>query len=332
LNLPWPFALRPSLAAWAEPSLRPEIVVGIGLLGLALAVLVLAWRLGPGRLRWLLAALAAADVLFLAAPRLDLLLVPAYPTSFFTSPTGFSATSIARGEAVFVRHCQSCHGIDGKGDGPEAARQAVPPADLTAAHLWDHPDGEMFWWVSNGIAGPDGRPSMPGFAGRLDEGERWAVIDYLHAHAAGTEMAGTGRWPHEFMAPDMMALCADGRRITLSDLGGKPVHVVVDGEGELPRPGTRPALLVGAASGRAVPEGYCAVPGPEARRALAITLALGPDDIGGSQFVIGPEGWLLGHWYQGGAPSPETIPLEAEILRSTCLARDGPGHRHSGRR
>jgi mono/diheme cytochrome c family protein len=272
-------------------------------------------------------------VAFLAAPRLNLLLVPAYPTSFYASPTGFSAASIVRGEAVYERHCRSCHGIDGQGDGPEAARQPVPPADLTAAHVWDHADGEMFWWLGNGIVGPTGRLSMPGFSARLDEAERWAAIDYVHAHAAGMEMANSGRWPHEFMAPDMTASCADGRRLALSEMRGKPVHLVVEGEGALPAPGTRPALLLGGRPESGIPDGYCLVESAEARTALALTLVLKPEGIKGSQFLVGPEGWLLGHWYQGSAPPPETMPLEAEILRSVCLARENePGHRHAAGR
>ena len=32
---------------------------------------------------------------------------------------------------VFAQNCTSCHGIDGRGDGPEAARLPRAPADLT---------------------------------------------------------------------------------------------------------------------------------------------------------------------------------------------------------
>jgi mono/diheme cytochrome c family protein len=35
------------------------------------------------------------------------------------------------GQVVFLRHCASCHGSAGKGDGPVATSLARPPSDLT---------------------------------------------------------------------------------------------------------------------------------------------------------------------------------------------------------
>jgi mono/diheme cytochrome c family protein len=35
------------------------------------------------------------------------------------------------GQVLFVRHCASCHGVSGKGDGPVAASFQTRPADLT---------------------------------------------------------------------------------------------------------------------------------------------------------------------------------------------------------
>jgi mono/diheme cytochrome c family protein len=35
------------------------------------------------------------------------------------------------GQILYVRHCASCHGPDGEGDGPLAASLKRPPADLT---------------------------------------------------------------------------------------------------------------------------------------------------------------------------------------------------------
>src|SRR6185312_1737084 len=81
----WPFALRPSLAALAEPELRGEILLGLAMVAAALLLVgsALVWR----RLRWLGPAIAGLLGL-LALPHLGLLLVEAYPTSYYTSPTG----------------------------------------------------------------------------------------------------------------------------------------------------------------------------------------------------------------------------------------------------
>jgi mono/diheme cytochrome c family protein len=38
-------------------------------------------------------------------------------------------------EAAYRRYCASCHGIDGRGDGPAAASLVPPPTDLTRSQL-----------------------------------------------------------------------------------------------------------------------------------------------------------------------------------------------------
>lgn len=40
-------------------------------------------------------------------------------------------TSAASGKDMFVSYCASCHGTDGKGNGPAASALSVAPADLT---------------------------------------------------------------------------------------------------------------------------------------------------------------------------------------------------------
>jgi mono/diheme cytochrome c family protein len=43
-----------------------------------------------------------------------------------------SHTSAASGKEMFMQYCASCHGREGKGDGPAAAALNTPPPDLTA--------------------------------------------------------------------------------------------------------------------------------------------------------------------------------------------------------
>jgi mono/diheme cytochrome c family protein len=193
----WPFPYQFSLVTQSDPDLRNETLFGATLAIVAFACLCLAvaWRRGR-----VIALAAAIGFGWWSWPHLSLLLVPAYPTSFYHSPTGFTAASIARGSELFMQNCTTCHGNEGRGNGALAKNLPIPPADLTAQHLFEHSDGEMFWWLSHGIEGPDGNLAMPGFADALDEDARWNLIDYVRAHNAGLAVAEGGHSPKPIMA------------------------------------------------------------------------------------------------------------------------------------
>jgi putative copper resistance protein D len=114
---------------------------------------------------------------------LQFMVVTAYPTSFYRSAVPLGVGSILRGERLYAENCVACHGAQGHGDGPLAKSMPVKPADLTAAHIFEHNDGDLFWWISSGIVAG----GMPGFAPALDERARWDLINFIHARAAGAQ-------------------------------------------------------------------------------------------------------------------------------------------------
>jgi putative copper resistance protein D len=109
-------------------------------------------------------------------------IVRAYPTSFYASTQPYAAPSIARGAPLYAENCTVCHGATGRGDGPLAGKLPIRPADLTEPHLFAHKVGEIFWWVSDGRDGG----VMPGFADKLNPDERWDLINFVLARAAGS--------------------------------------------------------------------------------------------------------------------------------------------------
>ena len=238
----WPFAHLFTLDTIAEdPGFRNEVLVALLALAGAAALLVAA-ALVRHRLRWA-AVVGAAVIAWLAMPHLDLLFVPAYPTSFYHSPTQFAATSIVAGAALFPQHCAMCHGTEGRGDGPAAKGLPEPPADLTAGHLWMHSDGELFWWLSHGIDGPEGGLVMPGFAGVLSDDDRWHLIDYIRAHNSGLAFHRSGDWSPPVQAPELQARCSEGRVVSAGrSARGSFVRVVIGSTAPRPSPGVTTIL------------------------------------------------------------------------------------------
>ena len=112
-----------------------------------------------------------------AAIFLRVVLIDAYPTSYTTNPLPPDPVVVARGAALFGTHCSPCHGPTGRGDGPTAAALDGPAADLTADHVDDHTDGDIFWWLTYGMAGT----AMPGFEHTLSDTERWQLIRFVRS-------------------------------------------------------------------------------------------------------------------------------------------------------
>jgi putative copper export protein/mono/diheme cytochrome c family protein len=323
----WPFASQLNFAILDDPDFGPEAVGGLLRLGIAvsLAAVALFWR----RLRWALLAASAAAAVW-AVPHLDLLVARAYPTSFYRSPTGFTAAAIERGAALYPEHCSACHGSDGRGDGPNAKSLPIPPADLTAEHLWNHSDGELFWWLSHGIDAPRGGLAMPGFADSLSDDDRWALIDYVRAHNAGAAMAAGGQWPHPVPAPDFSAQCSDGRAVVIAGLRDKVVRIVADRPDAAPNPPLADSDVITIELQRDPPANptaqSCATADPAAWVAYAVVSGVDPDALAGTQFLVDSRGWLRARWRPGDSIDSKT-PL-AEIRANPLAARAERGHLH----
>ncbi|HWP66779.1 MAG TPA: cytochrome c [Candidatus Limnocylindria bacterium] len=48
---------------------------------------------------------------------------------------GCARETVPTGEALYRRHCASCHGISGRGDGPAAGSLTPRPTDLTTLRM-----------------------------------------------------------------------------------------------------------------------------------------------------------------------------------------------------
>jgi mono/diheme cytochrome c family protein len=124
------------------------------------------------------------------------------PMSNTPNPVADQVTSVDVGYDIYQANCAACHGVDGNGGGPLAGTTPVRPPSLKA-HLAQHTDGDLFYWISNGLPG-----GMPGWADRLTETDRWNVVNYLRS------INGIGPTPH----PSAAGIAAD-RLVLLFPVG-----------------------------------------------------------------------------------------------------------------
>ena len=82
-----------------------------------------------------------------------------------------------QGKALYSANCARCHGVSGKGDGPDSASAPKPPVDLTDQAFMAQKSAEDFFQViSNGLP-----PTMPAFVTKLSDDERWMLATYLRS-------------------------------------------------------------------------------------------------------------------------------------------------------
>jgi mono/diheme cytochrome c family protein len=81
----------------------------------------------------------------------------------------------ARGKAVYQRHCQSCHGVTGYGDGPAAASLRVPPANFHQFRSFLKSDEELLRTIEHGVV----FSPMHAWRGELTDGEMQDVVAYI---------------------------------------------------------------------------------------------------------------------------------------------------------
>jgi mono/diheme cytochrome c family protein len=85
-----------------------------------------------------------------------------------------SAADATAGKALYAKHCESCHGKTGLGDGKKAAELKTEPGDFTK-DLNSQTDGALFYKIGAG------RDDMPKFKGKMDDEERWQVVTYVRS-------------------------------------------------------------------------------------------------------------------------------------------------------
>ena len=90
------------------------------------------------------------------------------------NPTENNAENIAQGKILYKKHCKSCHGKEGYGDGPKADGLDSDAGDFSTAEFQKQTDGTLFYKTTFG------RDEMPKFTKKIPEDEdRWYLVHYM---------------------------------------------------------------------------------------------------------------------------------------------------------
>lgn len=105
------------------------------------------------------------------------------------NPVPATEASVKRGEALFATFCFPCHGPEGKGNGPVAAK-FVPPPPLDGPAAKGRTDGYIYATIQLGSLST----IMPAYGYRITEQEVWDLVNYVR-HLQGVVAQGAGPQP-----------------------------------------------------------------------------------------------------------------------------------------
>jgi mono/diheme cytochrome c family protein len=84
------------------------------------------------------------------------------------------SVDLAIGKALYNKHCKSCHGKEGYGDGPKADEMTGDLGDFSSAEYQAQTDGELFYKSTFG------RDDMPEYTKKMpDDEDRWLIVNYM---------------------------------------------------------------------------------------------------------------------------------------------------------
>lgn len=90
------------------------------------------------------------------------------------NPVEADSESLKIGKRLYNKHCKSCHGKEGLGDGSKAAQLDTPCGDLSSEEYKSQSDGAKFY------KSKIGRDEMPNYEKKIrDDEDIWHIINYM---------------------------------------------------------------------------------------------------------------------------------------------------------
>ncbi len=81
--------------------------------------------------------------------------------------------NLSIGKSLYMKHCKSCHGKTGLGDGPKSDELDTDPGDFST-DLTEQTDGSLFYKIK------EGRDDMPSFKKKIrDDEDIWLIVNFI---------------------------------------------------------------------------------------------------------------------------------------------------------
>ena len=92
------------------------------------------------------------------------------------NPAKGDAASVNVGKNLYAKHCKSCHGGAGLGDGPKASSMKTKISSFKDAKFQAQVDGAIYYEIVKG------RDEMPAFDKKVaEEDDRWALVNFVRS-------------------------------------------------------------------------------------------------------------------------------------------------------
>ena len=87
--------------------------------------------------------------------------------------TEASKANLAVGKSLYSKHCKSCHGSEGYGDGTKAKEMKGDLGDFSSKKFQSQSDGAIFY------KSYIGRKDMPNFEKKMSVEDMWITVSYM---------------------------------------------------------------------------------------------------------------------------------------------------------
>jgi|GEM_PF-310280 mono/diheme cytochrome c family protein len=92
------------------------------------------------------------------------------------NPIASDDESLQIGRVIYKKHCASCHGKTGRGDGSKAEKLETSTGDFKSSKFQSQSDGSLFYKTI------EGRDEMPGYKKKIpDEEDIWHLVNFLRS-------------------------------------------------------------------------------------------------------------------------------------------------------